>query len=91
MDQQDALKKISYTTLDNFSLDYARVQNNLGNTYQRLSAVFDEEKNLNLAIKAYKEALKIYTKKKYPQLYEDIRRNMREAQRILGLSKRRTK
>jgi len=47
-------------------VEYATTQNDLGNPYVDLAGVRDKESNLEKAINAYQEALKIYTVKRYP-------------------------
>lgn len=58
---------------------YARIKNNEGTCYFKLSYVGDKEKNLSRAIRAYEEALKIRTVEKYPLYYEIVTSNMRKA------------
>ena len=55
------------------------IQNNLGNAYRDLAEVRDKEENLTGAIRAYEEALKIYTVEKYPLDYDFVMSNMRKA------------
>jgi tetratricopeptide (TPR) repeat protein len=54
----------------------ATIQENLGNTYVDLSEVRDAEENLRKAIKAYQEALTIYTKENYPLDYAMTQNNL---------------
>ena len=48
----------------------------IGKLYQNLSELTEMEINLEKSIKAYKEALKIYTKKDYPLKYAGIQNNL---------------
>ena len=59
-------------------------QMNLGNAYGGLSEVRDKEANLGLAIKAYQEALKVYTFEKFPQYYATIKENLGHVNRRLS-------
>jgi len=54
-------------TLEKFPIDYALTQYNIGITYHALAEVEDRGKNYNLAIKAYRESLKVFTKKNIPE------------------------
>jgi hypothetical protein len=45
-----------------------------------LAEVRDKESNLEKAIYAYQEALKIYTKEKYPIMHQTVKSNLEEAQ-----------
>ena len=59
-------------------------QNNLGTAYRTLSEVRDKEENLTKAIRAYEEALKIYTVEKYPVDYAMTQNNLGTAYRTLS-------
>ena len=48
------------------------VQVSIGIAYAGLAEVRDKEANLGLAITAYKESQKIYTKNEYPEKYKII-------------------
>ena len=50
-------------------MEYADTQNNLGNTYRVIAIVKDKYRNCNLALTAYREALKVYTLDKLPEDY----------------------
>ena len=58
---QAYLEALKIRTLDQFPMDYARMQNNLGAAYGTLAEVEDKAQNCKLAIQAYLEALKIRT------------------------------
>ena len=58
-------------------------QKNLGNAYLGLSKVRDRKENLDKAIEAYKEALKIYTRDKYPEYHKMMMTNLEQAKEIL--------
>ena len=57
-------------------VEYAATQNNLGNAYSYLAGVRDSESNLEKAINAYGEALKIRTIEKYPINYAMTQNNL---------------
>ena len=54
-------------------------QNNLGNAYSTLAEVEDKAKNCQSAIQAYDEALKVYTKEEFPEVYHLVEHNLRIA------------
>jgi hypothetical protein len=54
-------------------------QNNLGNAYCDLAGVRDPEVNLERAIKAYEEALTVYTKQAFPVNYVKVSNNLSRA------------
>lgn len=58
---QDALETLDFA---HYPIDYARIKNKLGCAYMILSDVEDSEKNLDIAINAFKEALQIEIKDK---------------------------
>ena len=58
---------------------YAHIKNNEGLCYQNLAYVSEKEKNVSKAIRAYEEALKVYTVDKYPLYYDIIMSNIRKA------------
>ena len=70
---QEALKVY---TLDNFPMDYAMIQNNLGNTYRSLAKVKDRVVNCEKAIQAFHEALKVYTPEDFPMNYAITQNNL---------------
>ena len=55
---------------------YARIKFNEGLCYYTISKVRDKEDNLNKAIIAFEEALKIYTIEKYPLDYAMTQNNL---------------
>jgi tetratricopeptide (TPR) repeat protein len=63
---EETIKKIPSIK---FPSEYGRAQNNLGNAYQNLADVRDKEANLEKAVYAYLEALKIRTIESYPLDY----------------------
>jgi hypothetical protein len=52
-------------------------QNNLGNTYRALAEVGAKAENCKKAIKAYEEALKVFTVKELPEIYSLVKQNLR--------------
>jgi tetratricopeptide (TPR) repeat protein len=71
---QESLK---VRTLEDFPMDYATTQNNLGNAYQTLAEVEDKAGNCKKAIQAFKEALSVYTKEEFPEVYRIIEKNIK--------------
>jgi tetratricopeptide (TPR) repeat protein len=61
----------------------ASSQFSIGNAYGRLAEVRDPEANLAKAIKAFEEALSIYTKKDFPTKHAIIKRNLERTQKRL--------
>jgi tetratricopeptide (TPR) repeat protein len=55
---------------------YAHIKNNEGICYDNLAGISNKEENLTKAIKAYEEALKIYTVEKYPLYHNVVMSNM---------------
>ena len=55
---------------------YAHIMNNRGVCYGKLARIVDKEENLKKAVRAYEEALKIYTVEKYTLYYEAVVSNM---------------
>jgi len=53
------------TTVEKFPIEYARTQFNMGTVYYIIAEVEDKAKNYNLAIMAFRESLKIFTKKDF--------------------------
>ncbi|PKP59054.1 MAG: hypothetical protein CVT89_01715, partial [Candidatus Altiarchaeales archaeon HGW-Altiarchaeales-2] len=76
---EEALK---IRTIENFPMQYATTQNNLGNAYKTLGKVENKAKNCKNAIKCYEEALKIYTI--VPMQYAGTQNNLGIAYGILG-------
>lgn len=60
-------------------MQYAMTMNNLGNALRVLGEVEDKALNCKEAVKAYKEALKVYTFEDFPMQYEIVMRNLRRA------------
>jgi len=58
-------------------MDYAMTQNNLGAAYGTLAEVEDKAGNCNKAIQAFKEALSVYTKEEFPEVYRIIEENIK--------------
>jgi hypothetical protein len=48
------------------------IQNNLGAAYRGLAAIRDKKMNLTKALRAYEEALNIYTAAKYPLYHKRV-------------------
>jgi len=75
-------------TFGKFPYDYAMTQNNLGTAYGRLSEVEEEEEdkadNCKRAIKAFEEAMKVYTFGKFPYEYAMTQNNLGVAYRNLS-------
>jgi len=59
-------------TLEEYPVDYAMIQNNLGAAYRSLAEVKERAANLTKAINAYEEALKIYTAERYPLYHKRV-------------------
>ena len=73
---QDTLKTVS---VGKYPEIYAHIKSGEGVCYYRLANVRDKEENITRAIRAFEEALRIYTVEKYPLYYEIIMSNMRKA------------
>ena len=58
-------------------MHYAMTQNNLGSAYRRLAEVEAKAENCKKGIKAYEEALKVFTKEEFPEVYPVVERNLR--------------
>ncbi len=58
-------------------MDYTMTQNNLG-ADGTLAEVKDKATNCELAVKAYQEVLKVYTKKEFPEIYRIIEENIQK-------------
>ena len=76
-------------TNESYPIEYAKTQKDLGVAYYNLAEVRDKEENLNLALKASKEALNIYSREKYPVENADVQNIL--SQIYLGLTKVRDK
>lgn len=70
---QEALKII---TVEQFPMDYAMTQNNIGNAYRTLAEVEEKALNCKKAIEAYQEALKIFTENSYPEYNKIVAGNI---------------
>ncbi len=55
---------------------YAHIKNSQGMCYGKLAQIVDKEENLKKAIRAFEEALKIYTIEKHPLYYEGVASNI---------------
>jgi len=65
-------------TLDDLPMDYAETQYNLGNVYSTLAEVKDKAENCEKAVQAYQEALSIYTKEEFSEIYRIIGENIKK-------------
>ena len=72
--------------VESYPINYAMTQNNLGNAYRTLSEVRDKESNLEKAIEAYREALKVRTVESYPIDYATTQNNLGNAYRTLAVA-----
>ncbi len=70
---QNALK---ITTVEQFPMDYAMTQNNIGNAYSTLAEVEEKARNCKKAIEAYQNALKIFTEELDPVYNKIIANNL---------------
>ncbi len=64
---------------EQFPVDYAMIQNNIGNAYVTMAEVEDTAQNCKKSIKAYQNALKIYTEKQFPIQYVMTQNNIGNA------------
>ena len=78
---QEALK---FHTPEDFPMQYAMTQNNLGATYSILAEVEDKAENCNKAIHAFQETLEFYTLKDFPMQYAATQNNLGIAYRTLA-------
>src|SRR5258708_30646161 len=62
-------------TLEALPYQYAKVQNNLGEAYQRRLAG-ERRANLEQAIACYREAMRVWTLEALPQDYAMVQRNL---------------
>ena len=67
-------------TLKDYSVDYARIQNNLGEAYREQSEIQNQEVNLKLATASFKEALKVFEIQTYPKLHQEVESNLNLAE-----------
>lgn len=65
-------------TEEEFSMDYAMTQNNIGNAYSKLAEIEEKALNCKKAIEAYREALKIFTENSYPEYNKIVAGNIKE-------------
>ena len=63
---------------------YAHIKNSEGICYYNLAIISNKEDNLIKSIRAYEEALKIYTVEKYPLDYKGVMSNLERAKRTQG-------
>lgn len=78
---QKALKK---NTREYSPENYAKIQNNLGNTYQVLAMYQHKAQYCKLAIIAFQSALEIHTKEYFPIDYAILQNNLGVAHRTLA-------
>lgn len=74
-------KALTIYTLESFPRPYAVTKNNLGMAYVTLAEVGKKQvenyvKNYGKAIKAYKEALQVFTKEKFPLEYAGVQNSL---------------
>ena len=74
-------KALKFFSRDEYPVDYATTQNNLGNAYTDLPSATAEEraKNVRSAIACFKAALEIYAKDEYPVDYAMTQNNLANA------------
>jgi tetratricopeptide (TPR) repeat protein len=72
---REALK---ITTVEQFPMDYAMTQNNIGTAYRTLAEVEEKALNCKKAIEAYRKSLKIFTEYSYPEYNKIIAGNIEE-------------
>ena len=70
---QNALK---IRTVEQFPMNYAMIQNNIGTAYSTLAEVEDKAQNCKKAIEAYQNALKIRTVEQFPMDYAMTQNNL---------------
>ena len=63
-------------TLEDFPMDYAMAQNNLGAAYRVLSDVEDKAENCKRGLKAFEEALRVFTEEEFPETYKLVVNNL---------------
>jgi tetratricopeptide (TPR) repeat protein len=81
-------ESLTIRTIKNNPADYARVLNNLGSACRRLSEIKEKviEKKINLtrAVKAYNQALGVYSAEEYPLNYSKVQDNLGVTHHILS-------
>ncbi len=77
-------KALKIRTPDRFPMQYATIQNNLGNAYWTLAEVEDKAQNCQLAINACQEALRFYTPDRFPMQYAMTQNNLGVAYETLA-------
>jgi tetratricopeptide (TPR) repeat protein len=70
-------------TLESSPMEYATVQNNLGNAYLELSAITDRSANVEKAVNAYRESLKVFTVDLFPGEHKGVLSNIAKAYKSL--------
>jgi tetratricopeptide (TPR) repeat protein len=70
------LSALAYFNVEDYSYEYAMIQNNLGIAYDHLSLIEDVQVNSQKAIKSFEDALIIRTKEKYPIEYVQTMHNL---------------
>lgn len=74
---------LSVFNFTDYPEDYAQVQFNLGLTYSFWASIQNKSENAAQAIRAFEEALKIYTPEKHPVLYRQVNTQLeKEKQKI---------
>ena len=68
------------TSKDDDPRIYGHIKNNLGICYENFAQVNDKEENHTKAIRAYEEALKIYTVEEYPLYHGIVSSNLGKAE-----------
>ena len=71
-------------TLDEFPMHYAATQNNLGVAFRTLAEEEGKALNSNNAIKAYENALQVYTYRNFPVQFASTQNNIGLAYRTLA-------
>ncbi len=64
-------------------IEYAYIQRRKGDSYIKIAEKNNKEENLKKAIKAYEEALKIYSVEKYPDYYRSISKKLQNLRKEL--------
>jgi len=70
-------------TVEQFPLDYAETQNNLGEAYRNLADVTDKEDNLKLAIFAFEQAEKINAINECSSLRNSVILNIENVKKLM--------
>ena len=63
-------------TLEDFPIQYATTQNNLGSAYRTLAEVENKAENCKKAIKAYRAALEVFTADNFPEANRLVQDNL---------------